>query len=107
MLSLRSLIYLWYTLVLTTLSFTGVQARHSGGAAILAKCGTGSVHSIEPNQKKHLSVLFCVNADGGSISNFYILKGSYFLEDYITKYEPGAVMGMQPNVWMTRWLIES
>ena len=27
MLSLRSLIYLWYTLVLTTLSFTGTQVQ--------------------------------------------------------------------------------
>ena len=46
---------------------------------------------------EHLNVLSCVNADGGSISNFYILKGSYFFDDYIPKCEPGAVMGMQPN----------
>ena len=52
-------------------------------------------------------MLSCVNADGGSIPNFYILKGSYFLEDYIAKCELGAVMGMQPNAWMTRWLFES
>ena len=65
------------------------------------------VHSIEPNQKEHLSVLSCVNADGGSIPNFYILKGSYFLEDCIAKCEPGAIIGMQPNAWMTRWLFES
>ena len=54
-----------------------------------------------------MSVLSCINADGGSIPNFYILKGSYFLEDYIARYEPGAVMGMQQNAWMTRWLFES
>ena len=45
--------------------------------------------------------------DGGSIPNFYILKGSYFLEDYIVRCEPGSVMGMQQNAWMTRWLFES
>ena len=84
-----------------------MQARLSSGAIVLAKCGTKSIHSIEPNQKEHLSVLFCVNADGGFISNFYILKGLYFLEDYIAKYEPGVVMDMQPNAWMARCLFES
>ena len=79
----------------------------SGGATVLAKGGTRSVHSIEPNHREHPSVLSCVNADGGSIPNFYILKGSYFLEEYIARCEPGAVMGMQPNAWMTRWLFES
>ena len=74
---------------------------------MLAKTGSRSVHSIEPDQREHLSVLSCVNIDGGSIPNFYILKGSYFLEDYIARCEEGAVMGMQPNVWMTRWLFES
>ena len=47
-------------------------------------------------------MLSCINADGGSILNFYILKGSYFFEDYIAKCELEAVMGMQPNVWMIR-----
>ena len=86
---------------------SGVQAGQSGGATVLAKRGSRSVHLIEPNQREHLSVLSCVNADGGSIPNFYILKGSYFLEDYIARCEPGVVMGMQQNVWMTRWLFES
>ena len=76
---------------------SGVQVGRSGGATILAKWGSRSVHSIEPNQREHLSVLSCVNADGGSITNFYILKGAYFLEDYIARCEPGAVMGMQQN----------
>ena len=52
-------------------------------------------------------MLSCINADGGSIPNFYILKGSYFFEDYIARCESGAVMGMQQNAWMTRWLFES
>ena len=84
-----------------------MQARRFGGATVLAKRGTRSIHLIEPNQKEHLSMLFCVNADGGSIRNFYILKESYFLKDYIAKCESRAVMGMQPNAWMTRWLFES
>ena len=77
---------------------SGVQVGHSGGGTVFAKRGSRSVHSIELNQKEHLSVLSCVNADGGSISNFYILKGSYFLADYIARCEPGAVMGMQQCV---------
>ena len=86
---------------------SGVQAGRSGGAIVLAKWGSRSVHSLEPNQREHLSVLSCINVDGGSIPNFYILKGSYFYEDYIARCEPGAVMGMQQNAWMTRWLFES
>ena len=86
---------------------SGVQAGRSGGATVLAKRGSKSVHSIGPNQREHLSVLSCINAGGGSIPNFYILKGTYFLQDYIAGCEEGAVMGMQPNAWMTRWLFES
>ena len=86
---------------------SGVQAGRSGGATVLAKRGSRFVHSIEPNEREHLSVLSCINADGGCIPNFYILKGHYFLEDYIAKCEEGAVMGMQPNAWMTKWLFES
>ena len=86
---------------------SGVQVGRSGSATVLAKRGSRSVHSIEPNQREHLRVLSCINVDGGSIPNFYILKGSYFLEDYIVRCEPGAVMGMQQNAWMRRWLFES
>ena len=86
---------------------SGVQAGKSGGATVLAKRGSRLVHSIEPDQREHLSVLSCVNVDGGSLPNFYILKESYFLDDYIAKCEEGAVIGMQSNLWMTRWLFES
>ena len=60
---------------------SGMHTDRSEGAIGLVKRGSRSVHSIEPNQREHLSVLSYVNADGGSISNFYILKGSYFLDD--------------------------
>ena len=86
---------------------SGVQVGRSGGAIVLAKRGSRAVHSIEPDQREHLSVLSCINATGGCIPNFYILKGTYFLEDYIARYEVGAVMGMQPNAWMMKWLFES
>ena len=66
--------------------------------------GSKSVHTIEPDQKEHLSVLSCINADGGKILNFYILKGIYFQQDYVKNYEEDAVMAMQPNTWMTKWL---
>ena len=84
-----------------------VQASRSGGATVLARRGSRSVHSIEPDQREHLTVLSCINTSGGHIPNFYILKGIYFRENYIANCEDGAVMGMQPNAWMTRWLFES
>ena len=84
-----------------------MQAGCSSGAIVLAKRGSRFEHSIEPDQREHLSVLSYVNADGGSIPNFYILKGSYFLEDYIARCEEGAVIEMQPNAWMIPWLFES
>ena len=76
---------------------------------MLARRESRSMHSIEPDQREHLSVLSCINAGGGHnvISNFYILKGIYFRKDYIANCEDGVVMGMQPNAWMTRWLFES
>ena len=73
----------------------------------MVKCGSKSVHSVERDQREHLLVLSCINAEGRSIPNFYILKGTYFLQDYIASGEEGAVMGMQPKAWMTRWLFES
>ena len=45
--------------------------------------------------------------DENCILNFYILKGSYFLNDDIAKCDEGVVMDMQPNAWMTKWLFES
>ena len=86
---------------------SGVQIGRSGGATVLAKRGSRAVHSIELDQREHLSVLSCINAAGGCIPNFYILKGTYFLEDYISRCEAGAMMDMQPNTWMTKWLFES
>ena len=74
---------------------------------MLAKWGSRAVHSIEPNQREHLLVLSCINVVGGCIPNFYILKGTYFLEDYIARCEANVMMDMQSNAWMTKWLFES
>ena len=49
---------------------SGVQAGRSGRATILAKLGSKSVHNIEPDQRKHLSVLSCVNSEGGEFLTF-------------------------------------
>ena len=77
-----------------------MQVMRSGGATILAKKDDKFVHSIEFDQREHLSVLSC-------IPNFYILKGFNFLKEYIARCEEGVVINVQPNVWMTRWLFES
>jgi hypothetical protein len=66
---------------------SGVQAGRSGGATVLARTISKSVHSLEPNQREYLSILSCINADGVNIPNFYILKGTYFLDDYIKHCE--------------------
>ena len=47
---------------------SGVQVERFGGATVLAKCSTRSIHLIEPNQREHLSVLSCVNADARDLS---------------------------------------
>ena len=73
---------------------SNVQAQRCGGTTVLAKRSSTFVHSIEPNQKEHLRVLSCLNASICYIPNFYILKDSYFLEDYIAYYEEDVVMGM-------------
>ena len=61
---------------------------------MLARRESRSVHSIEPDQREHLSILSRINTARGHILNFYILKGIYFREDYIANCEDGAIMGM-------------
>ena len=77
------------------------------GDIVLAKVESRSIHTIELDQREHLLVLLCINADGGKIPNFYILKGAYFQQDYIKNYEENVVMAMQPNTWMTKKLLHS
>ena len=84
-----------------------VQTRRIGGASVLAKVGSKSVHTIEIDHREHLSVFSCINTDGEKIPNFYILKGTYFQQDYVKNCEVDVVMDIQPNVWMTKWLFHS
>ena len=86
---------------------SGVQAAKNGGATVLAKKGSKVVNSITPDHREHISVLSCINAAGGTIPNFYIVKGKYFTANHIRGCEPGAVMGVQHNAWMTKFLFES
>jgi len=86
---------------------SGVQAAKNGGATVLAKKGSKVVNSITPDHREHISVLSCINAAGGKIPNFYIVKGKYFTANHIRGCEPGAVMGVQHNAWMTKFLFES
>ena len=85
---------------------SGVEAGRSRGATVLARRERRFVHLIELNHMEHLSVLSYVNAVGGHMPNFYILKGIYFREHYIVNYEEGVVIDMQSNAWMTRWFFE-
>ena len=85
----------------------GVQGAKNGGATVLAKKGSKVVNSITPDQREHISVLSCINATGGKIPNFYIVKGKYFTSNHIAGCEPGAVMGVQHIAWMTKFLFES
>ena len=55
----------------------------------------------------HAAVLSCINAAGGKIPNFYIVKGKYFTANHIAGCEPGAVMGVQHNALITKFLFES
>ena len=80
--------------------------RRNGGATVLAKTGSRSIHSIKLDQREHFSILPCINADGGCIPNFDILKETYFRDDYVKHCEKNAIMAIQPKEWMTRWFFE-
>jgi len=53
------------------------------------------MHSIIPNEHKWLFVLSCINVEGDSIPNFYILKGKQFGHNHIDHCESGSIMAMQ------------
>ena len=55
---------------------SGVQAERSGRAIILAKVGSKYVHTIEPDQREYLSVLSCINTNGGKSSKFLYPQGN-------------------------------
>ena len=73
---------------------SGVHVGRYGGATLLAKLDSKYVHTIEPDQREHLYIISCINATKEKI---YILKGTYFLQNYIKNCQPNAVMALQPN----------
>ena len=83
---------------------SGVQAGRNGGAYVLAKTGSRSVHQVIPDQREWLTVLTCINADGQSIPSFYIFRGKRFRRNYIQHCEEGATMAMSNKAWMTAFL---
>jgi hypothetical protein len=86
---------------------TGVQAGRNGGAYVLAKTGTRSVHQVVPDEWEWLTVLTCINAAGESIPNFYIFRGKRFRRNYIQFCEQGATMAMSSKAWMTAFLFSA
>ena len=49
------------------------QADKSGGEMVVVKGGVRQVYTISPHKREHISMLSCINGDGGCIPSFYIL----------------------------------
>ena len=76
---------------------TGVQANKVGKGVVLAIRGRRNVHPLVPNERQWLSVLVAVNFAGGTMPNYYVFKDKRAKEEFISKCEIGACMGMQDN----------
>jgi len=48
------------------------------------------IHTVTPDEWEHVSVLSCINANGGSIPNFHKFKDKQFRTNCIDKSEDGA-----------------
>ena len=86
---------------------SGVQAGRNGGAYVLAKTGSRSVHQVIPDEREWLTVLTCINAAGQSIPSFYIFRGKRFRRNYIQHCEEGSTMAMSNKAWMTAFLFSA
>ena len=73
----------------------GVNASKNGVGRVFVAKKTRSVHSMIPNEREWLSVLPAINANGDTISNFYIFKGIRPRSNYLALCESGATYGMQ------------
>ena len=74
------------------------QVGRNGGALVVARIGSRFVHKVMPDERELISILYCVNANRASISNFYIFKGKGFRRNYIKACETGATMAIQPRI---------
>jgi hypothetical protein len=54
---------------------SSVQVGQNGGVFILVNSDFRSMHSIIPNKREWLYVLFCINATKKCLLIFYIFKG--------------------------------
>jgi len=52
-----------------------ITCYHDGGGYVIAKRGSKNVHIVTPDLRESLTVLSCINADGGKLPNFYIKEG--------------------------------
>lgn len=83
---------------------SGAQAGRNGGGRVFVRTSSRVVHRIISNKREWLSVLTCINANGGSIPNLYIFKGQRVIDDYTGRCKKDAVMAMQEKAWMTGYI---
>jgi hypothetical protein len=83
---------------------SGAQAGCNGKALVVAHTGSCSIYKVVHDKREWLLVLYCVNANGACILNFYVLKEKCFCRNYIEAYKYGATMAMQPRAWMICFL---
>lgn len=82
----------------------GAPTGRNGGALVVARTGSQSMHKVMPDEREWISVLCCKNLDRASIQIFYVLKRNFFWQNYIEAYEARATMAMQPCTWMTSFV---
>jgi hypothetical protein len=86
---------------------TGTQAGRTGGSIVIACRSARRIHTIILDQREWFSILVCINATGSAILPFNVFKRKRFRQNYIERYEPGAMMSMQPCAWMTSYLFSA
>jgi len=72
-----------------------VQAGRNGGAHVLPRQETRSVHSVVPDKREWMLVLVCINAAGVAIPSYYIFRGKRIRQNYVEVCEPRATMVVQ------------
>ena len=83
---------------------SGANASRNGVGRVFAPKGSRNVHTLIPNEREWISVLTAINAQGESISNFYIFKGIRPRRNYLALCEDGASFGMQKKGWIDSYL---
>ena len=76
---------------------TGSQASENG----IAKRSSRGVYKAILTERKWLSVLSTINANRGTILNYYIFKGVRQMKNYVAYCEKNAMIGMQKRAQWT------